>query len=57
MQENIVYRHKITFFRDFYKQKKDDALTSHDMMTPRCRWLLTTPLNFILDPICYCALP
>ena len=35
------------FFRDFYKQtKKDDALTSHDMTTPRCRWLLTTPPQF-----------
>merc|ERR1740123_1025116 len=37
MQENIVYRHKITFFSRLLQTKKDDALTSHDMMTPRCR--------------------
>ena len=32
MQENIVYRHKITFFRDFYKQKKGRRLdkSRHD---------------------------
>jgi hypothetical protein len=46
MQENIVYRHKITFFSRLLQTKKDDALTSHDMMTPRCRWLLTTPPQF-----------